>query len=39
MNDYIDLEDMEEFEEDYLTDIEREEGPGKLIFDNCFIFS
>ncbi|KAG8176190.1 hypothetical protein JTE90_015386 [Oedothorax gibbosus] len=26
MNDYIDLEDMEEFE-DYLTDIEREEGP------------
>ncbi|CAL1288969.1 unnamed protein product [Larinioides sclopetarius] len=27
MNDYIDLEDMEEFEDDYLTDLEREEGP------------
>ncbi|GIY26545.1 RIMS-binding protein 2 [Caerostris extrusa] len=27
MNDYIDLEDLEEFEEEYLTELERDEGP------------
>lgn len=43
MNDYIDLEDGEEFE-DYLTDIEREEGPGimniliELIFEEKILF-